>query len=264
MTGTDPEQDCVQPDGAATQAGVRAGGIYAVIPIKQIADAKQRLAGLLSSSQRSGLFRAMVGDVLEVATSCDALDGCVVVTDDAEVRELAARFGALIRPEPETRGLIPAVTETGAWLRASKAAAMVFLPADIPLATTAELAAAVDAYRRAQEGSRMIVAPAEDLGGTNLLLTAPPGCMRFALGLDSYRKHMTIAREAGITPVTLMLEGVGLDVDFPRDLHALVARGGGAPRTRSFLDSSGTIDQLERAASSGAEDNDNTVGLGAT
>ena len=204
MTGTDPEQDCVQPDGAATQAGVRAGGIYAVIPIKQIADAKQRLAGLLSSSQRSGLFRAMVGDVLEVATSCDALDGCVVVTDDAEVRELAARFGALIRPEPETRGLIPAV-----------------LPADIPLATTAELAAAIDAYRRAQEGSRMIVAPAEDLGGTNLLLTAPPGCMRFAFGLDSYRKHMTIAREAGITPVTLMLEGVGLDVDFPRDLSLI-------------------------------------------
>ena len=268
MTEDQTDGGAVVPDGDSLPSRVREGGIYAVIPIKQIADAKQRLAGLLSPAQRSGLFRAMVEDVLSVATGCDALDGCVVVTDDTEVRAIARQFGALVRPEPKHRGLIPAVTETGAWLREASAAAMVFLPADIPLATADEISRAVAAYVGAREPQKaqMIVAPAEDLGGTNLLLTAPPGCMKFAFGIDSYRKHLAIARESGISPVTVMLEGVGLDVDFPEDLLALVARVDrpGAPRTRSFLDSSGTIDQLEHGPSTEGTDNDNSVGLGAT
>ena len=252
-----------EPDGAILQDGV-----YAVIPIKQIVDAKQRLSGLLSPTQRTGLFRAMVEDVLAVATGSTALAGCVVVTDDPEVQALARSFGAIVRPEPTERGLIPAVTETGSWLRECGAAAMVFLPADVPLATTAEIDQAINTWRRLEgDGPQMVIAPAEDLGGSNLLLTAPPGCIRFAFGIDSYRKHLAIARSTGLAPVTLMLAGIGLDVDFPKDLEALVARRegtSGATCTLGFLDASGTIRELESAPANEGANKDDSVGLGAT
>ena len=264
MTSNDSHVDTSQ----AVDDAIRQDGVYAVIPIKQIADAKQRLSGLLNPEQRTGLFRAMVEDVLAVASGAPALTGCVVVTDDVEVRTLARSYGALVRPEPEDRGLIPAVTETGNWLREAGAAAMVFLPADVPLATTDEIEQAISTWQRLEgDGPHMVIAPAEDLGGSNLLLTAPPGCMRFAFGVDSYRKHLAIARETGLTPVTLILPGIGLDVDFPEDLQALVARredSSGAPQTRGFLDASGTIKKLQSAPASEGADKDDSVGREAT
>ncbi|HKI73772.1 MAG TPA: hypothetical protein VJ998_03980, partial [Pseudomonadales bacterium] len=85
----------------------------AVIPVKQLANAKQRLSGLLSAERRRDLFRAMLSDVLEATTSCDRIDRVIVVTDDAEVATIAREFGAEVRPEPDQPGLIPAVAETG-------------------------------------------------------------------------------------------------------------------------------------------------------
>ena len=258
----------IQADRSAPDGTIRRGGVYAVLPIKQIAAAKQRLSGLLDPAQRSGLFRAMVEDVLAVATGCARLDGCVVVTDDQEVTDLADSFGAITLAEPEERGLIPAVTAAGSWLRKAGAAAMVFMPADVPLATAPEIEQAISTWQRLEGGGpKMVIAPAEDLGGSNLLLTAPPGCIPFAFGIDSYRKHVAIARQAGLNPVTLKLEGVGLDIDFPEDLKALALRregASGAPRTLGFLASSGTIEQVESALSSESADRDDPMGLGAT
>lgn len=102
----------------------------AVIPIKQLADAKQRLSGLLSAEERKALFTAMVADVLTAVEACASIDRIIIVTDDEEVAELATGFGAEIRPEPEDPGLIEAVTESGRQLAAEGVHCMIFLPGD--------------------------------------------------------------------------------------------------------------------------------------
>ena len=62
--------------------------ITAVIPVKQLANAKQRLSSFLSASDRAALFSAMVRDVLTAVEACSLIDQIMVVTNDLEVSEL--------------------------------------------------------------------------------------------------------------------------------------------------------------------------------
>lgn len=221
----------------------------AVIPVKQLANAKQRLSGVLSAEQRRDLFRAMLEDVLEAATSCDRVEKVIVVTDDAEVADIAHAFGAETRPEPGKPGLIEAVAETGRQLANESVERMVFLPADIPLVSVEELEVVLDGPTG--EGPDMMIVPAHDLGGSNCVVTAPPDCMPFAFGVDSFRRHLDIARDLGIEPSVARLPGIGLDIDTPDDLFEMAGRleqAGLETNTHRFLLESGIMGALKPAA----------------
>lgn len=194
----------------------------AVIPIKQLEDAKQRLSGLLNSNERKLLFQAMVEDVLTAVEACTYIDNIVVVTNDQAVAELARGFGAEIRPEPEPPGLIEAVTETGKQLAAEGVECMLFLPGDVPLVTPEELEVVLEGFGMSGKPEFMIV-PASDLGGSNCVACSPPDCMSFGFGIDSFRKHLALARDRGIDPQVTKLPGIGLDIDTPSDISELMA-----------------------------------------
>lgn len=194
----------------------------AVIPIKQLEDAKQRLSGLLNSNERKLLFQAMVNDVLTAVEACTYIDNIVVVTNDQAVAELARGFGAEIRPEPEPPGLIEAVTETGKQLAAEGVECMLFLPGDVPLVTPEELEVVLEGFGMSGQPEFMIV-PASDLGGSNCVACSPPDCMSFGFGIDSFRKHLALARDRGIDPQVTKLPGIGLDIDTPSDISELMA-----------------------------------------
>ena len=169
----------------------------AVIPIKQLADAKQRLSGLLNSDERKRLFQAMVEDVLTAVEACTYIDSIVVVTDDQAVAELARGYGAEIRPEPGSEGLIEAVTETGKQLAAEGVGVMLFLPGDVPLVTPEALDVDLEGFGISEEPEFMIV-PASDLGGSNCVACSPPDCMSFGFGVDSFRKHLGLAKDRAL------------------------------------------------------------------
>lgn len=194
----------------------------AVIPIKQLEDAKQRLSGLLNPNERKLLFQAMVDDVLTAVEACTYIDNIVVVTNDQAVAELARGFGAEIRPEPEPPGLIEAVTETGKQLAAEGVECMLFLPGDVPLVTPEELEVVLEGFGMSGQPEFMIV-PASDLGGSNCVACSPPDCMSFGFGIDSFRKHLALARDRGIDPQVTKLPGIGLDIDTPSDISELMA-----------------------------------------
>ncbi|MBT5702621.1 MAG: 2-phospho-L-lactate guanylyltransferase [Gammaproteobacteria bacterium] len=225
----------------------------AVIPIKQLQDAKQRLSGLLNSEERKRLFQAMVEDVLTAVEACTHIDSIVVVTNDQAVAELARGFGAEIRPEPEPSGLIEAVTETGKQLAAEGVGCMIFLPGDVPLVTPEELEVVLEGFGLSDNSEFMIV-PASDLGGSNCVACSPPDCMSFGFGIDSFRKHLALARDRGIDPQVTKLPGIGLDIDTPSDISELMVevgrslggQGGSAVySTVRFLEEIGIRQRLE-------------------
>ena len=197
----------------------------AVIPIKQLKDAKQRLSEHLSSDERMQLFTAMVSDVLTAVEACVLIDKIVVVTDDAEVSDLAGSYGAEVRPEPETPGLIEAVTASGKQLAEEGVSTMIFLPGDVPLVSADELEVVLEGFGQSAEAEFLIV-PATDLGGSNCVACSPPDCMEFGFGIDSFRKHLAIAKGLGLTPIVTKLPGIGLDVDTVEDLRDLVVAVG--------------------------------------
>ncbi|MCB1644041.1 MAG: 2-phospho-L-lactate guanylyltransferase [Pseudomonadales bacterium] len=217
-----------------------------VIPVKQLANAKQRLAGFLSPEQRSGLFKAMVEDVLEAVTVCDRIDDVYLITNDDEVAELARAYGAQTLTEPAQPGLIEAVTEAGTKLQQSGVETMVFLPGDVPLVSAEELEIVLDGFGHSDNHEFLIV-PASDLGGSNCVLVSPPDCMTFGFGEDSFRRHLRLARERGINPGVARLPGIGLDVDTPADLFSLIKvldEQGLDTHTSRFLRDSGIAEMV--------------------
>jgi 2-phospho-L-lactate guanylyltransferase len=68
--------------------------------------------------------------------------------------------------------------------------------------------------------------------GTNGAALAPPDAMPLTFGEPSFDNHLAAARARGREPRVLPLPGLGLDVDAPEDLAALLAMPGATVSAR--------------------------------
>src|SRR5919106_4532190 len=108
-----PSAMLLRGDRPAAMAGAHLGfrmdrPLWAVVPVKDLQHAKQRLAGALSAAERRGLFAAMLEDVLAALAASERLAGILVVTRDVQAQNLAARYEARGLIEPANRGPTPA------------------------------------------------------------------------------------------------------------------------------------------------------------
>ena len=197
-----------------------ATGVHAVVPVKDLGNAKQRLAGVLDQPARTALFRAMLEDVLEALAGATSLAGIVVVTRDEDAMALARRYGAGCLVEPENRGHTAAVELAAKTLAARRAGALLQVPGDIPGVTSEEIEAVVAAHAPAPA---VTIVPSRDHRGSNAVLCSPPDVFPFRFGDDSYFPHLAAARALGIEPTGIERAGIGLDIDTPDDLDAFLA-----------------------------------------
>jgi len=225
--------------------------MWAVLPAKDLVDAKTRLADALSPAERRLLFRTMYEDVLIALSQAAALDGIAVVTRDPEAAAVAKSYGARLISEPENQGQTAAIERAAAVLKADGADGMVTVPGDTPLLSAAEIETVLAAHR---PPVAMTIVPAHDRRGSNCIAVSPPGLIPFSFGNDSFQPHLAAARRIGVEPRILDLPGIGLDIDTPDDLRQLIARGGDT-RTQAYLETSGIAARLRevpRRTGSGA------------
>ncbi len=212
--------------------------VVAVVPVKDLAQAKRRLDPVLSATERVGLVRAMLADVLAAFTRTRGLASVHVVTRDAEVAEIARAHGAAVIPEAENRGYDAAVARAVAHL-AGQATAILAVPGDVPLVRADEL----EALARPVAGPLVRLAPSRDGDGSNGLLLCPPGVITTRYGPGSAARHRRAAAEAGVVCEELALPGLAFDIDTPQDLADFCAT---ASRTgsRAFLERTGVLARL--------------------
>lgn len=196
--------------------------IALAVPVKDLANVKQRLLPALGGTERAALARAMLRDVLAAAAGAD-LDVVWVVTHDAEVMALARAHGAAVLAEGENAGHTAAVARAQA--RAAELGARGFLtvPGDVPCVTAAEIRALAEAA--AGPGPAVALVPSRSGLGTNGVALRPPRAMPLTFGEPSFENHVLAARARGLAPRTLSLPGLALDVDDVDDLRALLVRG---------------------------------------
>jgi len=200
--------------------------LLAAVPVKDLVNAKQRLVPALSPAERRELARAMLEDVLEAMVA--ALPASVlIVTTDAEVQALARTLGVECLVESGNRGHTAAVAFAQREATARGASHFLTLPGDVPCATSEEVTTLAGALGGAPG---VAFVPSRSGLGTNAALLAPPDAMPLTFGEPSFDNHLAAARAAGFSPRVLHLPGIGLDVDAPDDLPALLERG---PETRS-------------------------------
>ncbi len=220
--------------------------LWALVPVKNLRDAKQRLASVLSADERYELFRAMLEDVLSVLSDSRGLAGVMLVTRDEEAIALAARYRARVLEEEENRGHTAASGFGARALAEARMAGMLQLPADIPLVTPEDIDALLQIHGSAPA---VTLAPSRDERGSNAVACSPPDVLPLRFGDDSYFPHLQRARELGIEPRIVHRAGFALDVDTPDDLVAFLSTPSGT-RAYDYLVRTGIADRVMDAANS--------------
>jgi 2-phospho-L-lactate guanylyltransferase len=210
---------------------------WAILPVKELEGAKQRLSPALSSTQRVALMQVMIGEVLAALMAARGLAGVALVTLDPWATDLARRSGARVLTEGARDGHTGSVTAAARVLASEGATGILTLPGDIPAVTPAEIEAVLAVHG---EAPAFTIAPAHDELGSNAVAMSPPLAVPLRFGEDSYFPHLAAARAAGIEPRILPLPGIGMDIDHPADLAAFArlpqAEG---TRTLAFLRGNG-------------------------
>lgn len=207
----------------------------AILPLKTLDRAKQRLAVELEASPRRSLVEAMFSDVLIALRRAATIDSVIVVTPDHAAQRIGAGYGGEVIEDDDAghndaarRGIEHAVR-----LGADR---VLLVPGDCPLLDPGELDALVG--RRARSGTVLVV-PDRHGTGTNALLITPPDAFAPSFGEGSHDRHLEQARAAGLSAESIPVPSLALDVDTPEDLtmltEALESSRGGAALTRGML-----------------------------
>lgn len=211
--------------------------IWAIVPIKELDGAKQRLAPLLSPAQRRALIEVMMGEVLEAVAGAPSLAGIMVVTLDPQASALAKRLGARVVTDGAREGHTGSVTAGLRLLAKEGRGGMITLPGDIPAATSAEIELVLASHLPAPS---FTISPAHDDLGSNAVICSPPDAVPLRFGENSYFPHLEAAQRCGIEPTVMRQPGIAMDIDHPVDLAAFLRLPQSAgTRTRAFLEEAG-------------------------
>lgn len=197
--------------------------IWAIVPVKDLGRAKQRLAPALDAPDRRRLARAMCADVLATLATVRALAGIAVVTSERNLVPSGMR-----RIADRGDGLNAALARAASVLEGDGATAILSIAADVPLTNRGEIETILSAGRKAP----IVIVPDCQERGTNALLLSPPTRMAPAFGVASLARHVAMARALGIEPPILRLPGLGFDVDDVAALGDLRRAMAGRPAYR--------------------------------
>ncbi len=167
--------------------------IWAVIPVKPIAEGKSRLAQALSPQIREKLNAILFQQTLDAVAAVFAAENIIVISRDDGLLAQAAACGA--RAIAEHGDALNDALDQAASLVGNDA--LLAISTDLPEITPAD----VRAMLAVAESRHPAVAIAPDRAGrgTNALFTAPAGCIPFRFGEDSFAQHQAAARQAGIS-----------------------------------------------------------------
>jgi 2-phospho-L-lactate guanylyltransferase len=219
-------------------------GIWAIIPVKELSGAKQRLSALLSPAERQALATTMLEEVLAALAGAQRLAGIALVTLDPHATALARRHGWRIITEGARDGHTGSVDAGRRLLATEGVAGILTLPIDIPLVTPAEIDTALAAHGAAQAPAFTIV-PAHDEMGSNTIILSPPLAVPLRFGENSYHPHLAAARAAGLEHTIVSLPGIAMDIDHPADLQRFLGLADShGTRTRAWLEREGIPGRL--------------------
>jgi len=192
---------------------------WVLVPVKERARCKSRLAGSMSPKSRLALVRLMLHHVLTVAQATPGIDHVAVVSrEDHDICD-GVRF--ISDPTP---GLNQALWLGMQRLRALGAERVIVIPADLPRLGSDDLHALLVTLSE-RDGA---LAPDWRGTGTNAIafdlrrLSGVP--FRFSFGEESFLRHVKEFRLHGLSHRTIRRPGLALDIDEPPSLRRMATQ----------------------------------------
>ena len=164
-----------------------------LVPVKNLANAKQRLASVLDQATRAELAQAMLHDVLDALAACCGNSEVSLVTSDPFALDLAQAFSFQVIPDATNRSETDAIEMATQLCESRGVESTLVIPADIPLIKPSEVTAVLHAAP--EKGS--VLVPAADGRGTNAIFRRPAALFPLRFGNDSFKPHLAAARATG-------------------------------------------------------------------
>jgi 2-phospho-L-lactate guanylyltransferase len=188
----------------STRSGASASRCVVLVPVKAFAQAKGRLASVLSPSERYILAKRLAERVIEAASPFPV----AVVCDDSEVAAWATAMGARVISEPGC-GLNGAVDAAYTQLSADGYERVIVAHSDLPLASTFLWLASLPG---------IVLVPDRHLDGTNVISLPTGQRFRFSYGPGSFARHQREAGLSGLDWRVVYDQALSWDVDVPSDM----------------------------------------------
>ncbi len=186
-----------------------------LLPLKDPAQAKQRLAGHLSPQERQALAWAMLEDVTAAVGAATTPEQVVVVTSCQPGMRHAQKNSWQVIEENHQISESHSVDRSCKILQERGASVVLRLPTDIPLLQPEDIDSLLDL--ELQPPSALIV-PSRDGTGTNALLRTPPSAFPSRFGENSVVLHQQEARHHQVELKILENPRIAFDLDELSDL----------------------------------------------
>ncbi|MEE2821773.1 MAG: 2-phospho-L-lactate guanylyltransferase [Acidobacteriota bacterium] len=193
-----------------------------LLPLKDPTQAKQRLAGQLSSSERQRLAWAMLEDVAQALHQAQEPDQVVVVSSYPPILRYARQHHWHVIPENSQISESRSVDRSCQLLRESDVTTVLRIPGDIPLLQGKDLDLLLQ-YDLSPPSA--IIVPSRDGTGTNALLRNPPDAFPSHFGENSFILHQKEASHHGVKLKIISNPRISFDLDKLNDILSFIKIG---------------------------------------
>ena len=216
-----------------------------LLPIKDLRNAKQRLAGVLTPEERLGLAQAMLTDTIEAVCGVRRAEKVFVITNYEPAMETAANYGWNILREEHQVSESASVDFASRHCAECEVTALLRLPLDLPLLQPGDID---DLLATECSAPAVVMVPSRDGTGTNAILRVPPTLFPSHFGPDSFAKHRQEAERLHARITIIRNERLEMDVDDESDLRALLRCDLKNTATGKWLEQSGVAARFRSRA----------------
>lgn len=198
-----------------------------MIPVRDFANTKIRLAGLITERQRADLTRSMLLRVLDAVEGSSVVEDTVVVASNP--KEVSDALGGrrvksveVIR-EPNWRGGVNGAMQAGMRyinqkdIKGKGKSQFMLMPSDLPLLESRS----VKEMLALKESCEIIINPSRKKDGTSLLVMERGRQIPLHYDDNSFQNHLAEARKAGLDVRVVDFPQFSFDLDDEQDLKLL-------------------------------------------
>lgn len=214
-----------------------------LLPVKDLKNAKKRLADVLTPEERFGLAEAMLADTVRTIQRVRNAERVFVITNYQAVMDIAEENGWDMLREDRQISESHAVDFASRVCEERGVTGLLRVPLDVPLAQAGDIdeLLAIECAAPA-----LVIVPSRDGTGTNAILRTPPALFPSHFGEGSLAKHLSEAKQAGAKVFIRRNPRLEMDVDDESDLRALLERDLTGTETGRWLKETGLDARFRR------------------
>jgi 2-phospho-L-lactate guanylyltransferase len=216
-----------------------------LLPVKDLRNAKKRLAAVLNLEERFALANAMLADTVRALQGVRLAHTIFVVSNYPPAIRTALETGWQVIREDQQISESVSVDAASRHCASQGVTSLLRLPLDVPLVRAAD----IDELLAVEcEAPAAVIVASRDGTGTNAILRSPPDLFPSHFGPGSFAKHTAETERAGARLFVRCNPRLEMDVDDEADLRTLLQHNLQGTETGAWLGTSGVAVRLRSSA----------------